>query len=195
MILEKYLQSHPKKHIIFDLDDTLLTLKIDWSNWRKNLWKKVGTIDKKIVKQIPNKNGMGTLLYNETIIKHGKNGRNLVLAFCEKYELENLNGIILNKTLIDFVKKNYKKYNFYIWTSNNRKTTNQALKQAKLKPYFKKVITKEEVNLLKPHPDGFYLIFDEKNQSRKDYLFVGDSDKDKGATKNANIDFLRIKNK
>ena len=53
----------------------------------------------------------------------------------------------------------------------------------------------EDVNLLKPYPDGFYLIFNPKNQQRKDYLMVGDSDKDKFAAKAAGIDFLCIKNK
>lgn len=193
MILENYLQKHPKKHIIFDLDETLLTLKIDWSNFRRDLWKKVGLLDKKLVKQVPNRSGMGFVLYNQTIIKHGKKGRKLVLSFCEKYELDNLKGVIKNKNLINFIKTHNLKHDFYIWTSNNRKTVDLVLKQAKLSSYFKKIITKEEVKLLKPYPDGFYLIFDKEKQKRKDYLFVGDSNNDKNAAQNAGIDFLKIK--
>lgn len=194
MKLEKYLSKNAKKHIIFDLDETLLTLHIDWSRFRLDIRQEVALFDKAIIKQIPNKSGSGVVVYNQAIIKHGAKARKVIIDFCKNYELNNLDGFTINKSLVDFIKENSNKYNLYIWSSNNRKTVIPIVKKVKIFSHIKKIVTKEEVDLLKPYPDGFYLIYDYVNQQRKDYLMVGDSSHDKFAAKAAGIDFLRIKN-
>mgnify|MGYP000097042466 CR=1 FL=1 len=59
--------------------------------------------------------------------------------------------------------------------------------------YFKKVVVREDVKYTKPHPDGFYLIFDKGIYKKRDYLLVGDSDRDPEAAKAAGIDFFLVK--
>jgi phosphoglycolate phosphatase-like HAD superfamily hydrolase len=45
---------------------------------------------------------------------------------------------------------------------------------------------------MKPHPEGFYVLFDEVNP-KSAYLLIGDSNKDEEAAKSARIYFLNIR--
>jgi len=94
--------------------------------------------------------------------------------------------------LVDFIKENRDNYVFHIWTSNNRKTLEPVMKDLPVADVFSKIVTKEEVNLLKPSPDGFKVIFDPKKDQLDDFLMIGDSDQDEGAAKNAGIDFFPV---
>jgi len=192
MLLKSYLAKTPKKHLIFDLDETLVTLHIDWSKFREGLWQKVSAIDQKLVKEVLNRSGMASMLYNKAIINHGSKAKEIVMNYWARYEVKYFSGITKNKTLIDFLKKNSNKYNFYIWTSNTKRIVNKVIRELSIASDIKKVITQEDVNLLKPYPDGFYLIYNSGTQEREDYLMIGDSDNDKLAAKAAEIDFLRI---
>jgi len=193
MQLQKYLAKNPKKYIIFDLDGTLANLLIDWKGFRKNLRKIVATVDRKVAREIPDRSGVSNLLYNHAIMKRGEKARKLVLKYCESWERNHFKGIKLNKELVNFIKKNKRKYKFFIWSANNRKTVIKVLKQLNILSCVKKIITKEEVVLLKPWPDGFYLIADLKKQEHKDFLMVGDSDNDRLAAKAVGIDFFEVK--
>jgi phosphoglycolate phosphatase-like HAD superfamily hydrolase len=42
-----------------------------------------------------------------------------------------------------------------------------------------------------PHPEGFYVLFDEVSP-KSTYLLIGDSKKDEEAAKSVRIDFLNI---
>jgi HAD superfamily hydrolase (TIGR01549 family) len=80
----------------------------------------------------------------------------------------------------------------YIWTSNDEKTVAPILNELNINKLFKKIITRNNVNYIKPNPEGFYLI-NKENNSKANYLLVGDSDADKGAAIESGIDFFNIK--
>lgn len=191
-MLQDFLAKKPKKHLIFDLDDTLLKLHIDWSDFRPSFWELVEGIDKDLADSVPNRSKMGNVLYSKVIQKHGAEARQKLLKFCEQYEQDYFRGIFPNRPLVDFVKENHDNYDFYIWSSNNRRTIERVLRDSALDNFFQKIVAKEDVSLLKPEIDGFTLIFDPKRQSKKDYLMIGDNFLDEGAAQNAGIDFYKV---
>lgn len=59
--------------------------------------------------------------------------------------------------------------------------------------HFKKVISREDVYLLKPDNEGFKYIY-EGGTALDKYLFIGDSDADRIAAEKSGIKFLHIDN-
>ena len=118
--------------------------------------------------------------------------RRKLLAHCEQWETSKYSGFTPNQELVDFVFKNREKYTFYIWTSNNRKTAELVMKDLPVADAFTKVVAKEDVQLLKPYPDGFKLIFDPRKARREEFLMIGDNSQDEGAAKNAGIDYYQV---
>lgn len=195
MKLTEYLALNPKKHLIFDLDETLVTLVIDWSAFRIGLWKLVEAFDPQLAQITPDHPGTGFVLYNRVVLKHGHSGRQKVLDYCGRYEQQKITGYKPNKELVDFILGNHHRYRYYIWSSNNQDTVNRAVEYLKIKRYFDKIVCKEDVDLLKPYPDGFYHIFNPAAQERKDYLMIGDKEQDAETARQAGIDYLERKNR
>lgn len=192
MTLQDFLAKHPKRHLIFDLDMTLGKLLIDWTNFREEFFDLVGRYDPEVVKQVPNQHRMGNILYSLAIKKNGEKLRQALLKHCHEWESSRYQGIIPNKPLIELIKANRGNLHFYLWSSNNRSTVDRALQDLGLSGVFEKTISKEEVTLLKPYPDGFGLIFNSQTQERSDYLMVGDNEQDKEAAKAAGIDYYQV---
>ncbi|MFA5136420.1 MAG: HAD-IA family hydrolase [Patescibacteria group bacterium] len=187
-----YLKTHPKKYIIFDLDETLAKLKIDWSTYQKELWELVKTFDNEIIHQIPCQSGMGIKLSNLAIKKHGNKAKSMLDGFTERYEVQHYSGYIAHKELLAFIRLYQNKYIYFIWTSNMKKTIQDFLYKEHLHDFFQKIITRSDVSLLKPEPDGFAQIYI-PDSLLSDYLFIGDNARtDKAAAQKAGIDFFQI---
>jgi len=191
MKLTEYLVSNPKKYIIFDLDDTLAHLNVDWSTYREEIFGVVAAFDEQLVKETPPFYYAGLELSNRAIQKHGKFAHNAVCRFTEEYELSHYSGYIPNKELLCFVRDNSKKYSFFIWTSNARKTIQDFLSKESLTTAFKTIVTRNDVDMVKPHREGFDRMYIQ-DTALSEYLLVGDSVMDEGAAKNIGIDFFKI---
>lgn len=189
--LSQYLQHNPKKQLIFDFDETILTLQLPWDIFRIELRKILSQFDRALVNQYPNDST--SILQNKIIAKHGLKAKKAVWAYCQQFETQLLTGIIPNKPIINFIKINYSDLHLYIWSSNMRTTVINALSKYHLQNYFRKIITKNDLNYVKPNPEGFYIIFDAKKNRKKDFLFIGDNENDRLAAQNASIDFFNIK--
>jgi HAD superfamily hydrolase (TIGR01509 family) len=75
--------------------------------------------------------------------------------------------------------------------SNHLKTIYPILQELHLDNAFKWIIARGNVTFIKPHPEGFYLLF-KKSNLKSAYLLIGDSKKDEEAAKSAGINFLNI---
>lgn len=191
-MLQQFLARHPKKHLIFDLDMTLGKLLIDWTNFREKFFELVSRYDPELVKQFPNRPHMGNLLYSRAIIKNGEKLRQVILRHCHEWESSRYQGVVPNQSLIKFIQDKAALYHFYLWSSNNRPTVDRALQDLGLAGLFEKTVSKEEVKLLKPYPDGFSLIFNPRTQDRKEYLMIGDNEQDEEAARTAGIDYYQV---
>lgn len=193
MTLEQYLEKHRKKHLIFDFDETLFTLLLPWEIYLEELHNKIMDFD-------PNLRGFShgkvlNAVENEAVRRWGEPMVKLRREYSEYFEKKFYKGVVEHKNITDFLKKKWKKYDCYIWTSNMRSTIEPILVEHDMLKFFKKLVTRSEVELTKPEPEGFYMIFDEKHHKKEDFLMIGDSLNDEGAAKNAGIDFFLVKEK
>ncbi|HYX49959.1 MAG TPA: HAD family hydrolase [Ktedonobacteraceae bacterium] len=125
------------------------------------------------------------------IQRFGKKLRDDLLHTTYKYERKLVSGHRVNPVALALIKKARSVANLYIWTSNHLETIYHILQELNLNNAFKRIIARGNVMFIKPHPEGFYLLFDEVTP-KSAYLFIGDSNKDEEAAKSAGIDFLNI---
>jgi HAD superfamily hydrolase (TIGR01549 family) len=185
--LQKYIQDKNKTHLIFDFDETIGTLIIDWSGVRNEV--------KKIIREYESDfdydfNTRTVTVCNEYVKKYGKEIRDKFRKLTEDYENKYVTGLDVNQEVLDIIKNSSKKIK-YIWSSNSRKIIIRFLTELSIENQFEKIITKDEVDFLKPKPDGFELIYDGVTPKEK-YLMIGDSDADQGASIASDIDFYRV---
>ena len=188
--LSLYLQKYSKKHLIFDFDDTLMTLQLPWHIYAKGLKELLSEIDPELVKLHPGEETKH--LITEALIKHGQEARVRINPYRRQFEKNCLQGIIRNDFLISFLLENAQNYVFSIWSSNDHHTILPILQDYQLETLFHKVIGADNVDCTKPSPDGFYLLFDPNLHKKADILFIGDSSSDREASRNAGIDFFKI---
>ena len=106
----------------------------------------------------------------------------------DKFDADALTRWKLNKgakRMLSQLKKN----NFLIGLVTNvgSRAIISALKNLKIDKYFTILITRNDVNRLKPSPDGLNIAINKLNISLDSVLFIGDSFDDIGAAKNAGI--------
>lgn len=189
--LEDYLEKNKKSHIIFDFDETILEVLIPWHEWLAELKKISGEYDKDAWVEY-DKGGMSSSIpQNRLFSKFGSEVRDKINAYTENFEMTRLEGVRKNNELIEFIKENSDNYIFSIWSANSRKVINKALEDAGMDTCIKLIVGRDDVNYLKPDPDGFRLIDDGKT-SIDQYLFVGDSSNDGGAAKALGMDFFKV---
>ncbi|MEN8904509.1 MAG: HAD-IA family hydrolase [Clostridiales bacterium] len=68
----------------------------------------------------------------------------------------------------------------------------EALKINNLDSYFNLIIGGEDVNNLKPHPEGILKVIENLNINKENCLYVGDSTVDSEAAENAKVDFIGV---
>lgn len=182
--LEIFLQSHPKKRLIFDFDETLFTLDLPWHLYNAELARQLYELDPAYPKEKSiNK------LENGITRKWGTQAAEIRWQYSRQFEHDNLRGVIELSDLTNFIRDNHAEYDYYLWTSNMRETVQPILQKNGLLPYFTRLVTKGDVLLMKPEPEGFELIFEPRTQVRTDYLMIGNSKNDQKAAAAAGIDF------
>jgi HAD superfamily hydrolase (TIGR01549 family) len=190
MQLQKFLEEHPKRDIIFDFDKTLFTLHLPWGKYSKEMKERISKLDRSLVSSYPNEEVKPLII--ETIKIYGEVARQIINPYRQRFERECLVGESSNESLISFVRENFRRYQMFIWSSNATDTVLRILRKYNLEDMFKKIVAADDVNLIKPYSDGFYLIFDPQEDKRSDFLFIGDSEQDEEASENVGIDFLNV---
>lgn len=186
---ENYLLSKGKKQVIFDFDETITTLLIDWSYWHKDVCELFTQYDKNPVKYEQKK---FNTLQNEYIARYGTKLKDELIDINYEVEKNYFSGHIPSSLTLSLLSLTKKIANIHMWTSNDRRTVTPIIKELGIENLFDKIISRNDVNFVKPDPYGFYLIYNNVNP-KSDYLLIGDSDADKMAAQNANIDFINIK--
>lgn len=181
-----------KKFLIYDFDQTIDTLHIDWSDWRSG-------IAKIFLKYDPNSTydpSQSSFAFQNHFIK--ENGTAIVKElhkFSREYEGSHYLGHTPNQGLVDFIKKiaqeGEKKQ--FVWTSNNSKTVLPVIKELGLEGFFEKVVARDTVNFMKPSHEGFMEHIFIKDTDLADYVLVGDNNHSDGeAAKTAGIDYIHV---
>jgi HAD superfamily hydrolase (TIGR01549 family) len=184
---QEYLRKNKKRKVIFDFDETISTLLIDWTKWDKA----VGQVLQKYDPTFVPPDVIEAVQQNTFMQRFGKKLRDDLLHTTYKYEKELVSGHQVNPVALALIEKARSVANLYIWTSNHAGTIRPILQELHLDNAFKRIIARGDVTFIKPHPEGFYVLFDEVSP-KSTYLLIGDSKKDEEAAKSARIDFLNI---
>ena len=184
---QQYLRKKQKREVIFDFDETISTLLIDWTEWDKAVGQLLQKYDPAFIPL-----GIIEAVQQNTFMQRfGKKLRDDLLYTTYKYEKKLVSGHRVNPVALALIEKARSVANLHIWTSNHTGTICPILQELHLDSAFKRIITRGDVMFIKPHPEGFYLLFDEVTP-KSSYLLIGDSTKDEEAAKSAGIDFLNI---
>lgn len=188
--LFKYILENNKKHIIFDFDKTLFKLIIDWDKYFEKIDSKLISVDISIYSDYKNELINWCEMQNLYVERYGVSMEELICSNNINSELKLYKKSIPNKNLINLI-NNLDKYFLYIWSSNTRELITKILDQNNILANFKKIVCRNDVQFLKPKPEGF-LKLKNPNVPLKSYLMIGDSINDENAAKNIGIDFYKI---
>lgn len=189
--LDEYLSKHSKKNLIFDVDWTLLTYRVNWDILVNDIHAKLKQIDPTMTPANPD--DLSWPLYNDFIKKYGQKVRFLLQEYYGEFEPTRLTGIDYNEDLLNYLRNSHAKYDYFIWSSNQPEIIERAFSKKLPRLFFKKIVSAPDVTYFKPDPEGFSkLLFDPVTQKVDDWLMVGDSSNDLNAAQNAGIDFFRI---
>lgn len=176
-----------KKYLIFDFDETVDTLAMDWHNWSKNILRIIQKYDPSV--QIPLKD-IHFVTENIFIERFGESINQDFIKFQESFERKQLIGHQPNYVLVRFIQKSVG-FTIFIWSNNHSQTVVPILKELGLFPHIKQYITRDMMAFAKPHLDGFKkLSIPEEKLAQT--LFIGDSDTDSVAAQAASIDFIHV---
>ncbi len=174
-----------KTDIVFDFDMTIAKMDIDWNGWHTGIAQVYALFDQKHGYA---RGASPFGIYNEMAAKYGDRLVEAVRIFNAEYERIHTKGFIPSKGLVRFIPSIADK-RLYIFSSNSRNTVENGLSQLGLRKYFRQIISRDEVRLLKPNPEGFAVI-EGFAQRKESFLMIGDSSSDREAARNAGIEFF-----
>lgn len=191
MSLPEYLERFPKTHLIFDFDETLFWLVLDWDRFFEAMEKELAPIDRKLYDDLvaQKRSLSGTL--NAYVETYGIKAKQIITTMSVKFEKEHLLRVVPNPELIDFVAANKDTYVMSIWTSNTSRVVEKVLEEHGLAGVFSRVASQLEITMLKPYPDGFRYLA-QSGVSKHRYLMIGNSSADEEAAKASGIDYFHI---
>lgn len=189
MTIQEILRDIQKNNItdiIFDFDETISTLHINWGRWADQIAEAVRQFE-------PDYQTAVSARPIDTVTrKHGADFRKHIIQANAQFEGENYNGHIVNPLALELVKECAKVCRVHLWTSNNKETVQPLLDELHISELFDKKIFFNDVMYIKPDPDGFRHI----NINRlpvEQFLFVGDSVSDRGACEAVGMRFFDVR--
>lgn len=191
MTLPEYLDRHPKTHLIFDFDETLFWLVLDWDRYFELMEKELAPIDRKLYDDLATQKRSLTGTLNAYVETYGIKAKQIITTMSVNFEEKHLARVVPNTELVDFVSVHRDTYRMSIWTSNTSRVVEKVLEEHKLSGVFSRVASQLEIMMLKPYADGFRYLA-QSGVPKDRYLMIGNSDADKGAAKAAGIDYFHV---
>ena len=187
MQLSDYLAKNPKKYLIFDFDETIAKLEMDWSDWHGGMANIYRQFDQK---QVEDYSSDEHRRYNNYAKKFGQKLVVLTKFFNAEYEARMTRELSPYPELVEFI-KDATGYQLSIYSSNSKSTVLKGLKALGIAEKFEQIVSRDEVTFIKPDPEGFALIYDLK-VPKSEYLMIGNSFTDQGMAEAAGIDFYLV---
>ncbi|MFC2175099.1 HAD family hydrolase [archaeon] len=169
------------KAILFDMDDTLLHLNVDWSAVRE----KMNEYSSQYGIDIPPGILEGLIGIQEEKVKAG------LFGIMDEYEANGWQDSYLlphAKEVLDSLEG----YSLAVVTGNGRKATSKVLEKHGLTEYFGAVVTREDGQ--KPLPDPIYVALERLGCEAGDAVFVGNGLNDARAASAAGVTAICLNN-
>ena len=184
--------SFNKKFLIFDFDETIGTLLMDWTDVHDGIVTVIQKYEPEFT--VPpdqlNDTWVNAALENRSIEKFGRPLSRDLVEFHRQFEQSRYTGCQPNPAVIQFIHK-AQDFDIFLWSNNHSMTVKRALTDMNLTTAIDRMVTCDVVVFPKPNPEGFALLR-MPNTSLDDYLMIGDSDNDKGAAAAVGIDYLHV---
>jgi phosphoglycolate phosphatase len=177
-----------KTHLIFDFDGTIAKIRADWSVWSLGTHARIKEYEPDLKTPIY---ALGHTEEARAMRAYGAPLVSKLVAFNKEFEDAYVKGFSENKVATDVI-THANGRTLSIWSSNSESTILRYLKEKDFEKYFSIIIAREQVEAVKPDPDGFSHIQD-PHIPIENYLFIGDSGFDKEAAKAAGVDFLHVR--
>lgn len=191
--LQEYLDAHPNKtQLIFDFDDTILKLHLDWNDFETQVKDFLKEYDSEFFELHQDEHIQE--LVNSFIAEYGTPVRANFDCIQRSFETENLDKITPNKELVKFIRDQNHNYEMYLWTNNNSYTVDNALSLLDIFDCFMSIVTRDLVELGKPAAQGLYTLFgpvlsaDQRNRM----VYIADDQLSQRAAAEANIDYFQV---
>lgn len=178
-------------HVIFDFDDTLAKLLIDWPKWHPMITQLIQRFEPDFV--FTDKSQTGHFAIHQYINRYGQKFYDEFLSSAINFEVSNYSGYGLIPHSLNLLKQLHQAgKKLYLLTSNCREVVAPVLEDLEITDFFKRVITVNDVSNLKPTAAPFELIKEDSVPLNK-YLMVGDSESDSGFAENIGIAYLDVR--
>ncbi len=181
-----------KKVIVFDLDYTIVKLRADWHKLRNALRDRFFEVygEKCEFKS------MSSCL-SKIVEKEDWEELDIFFNLIRQYELENIEDTVPILETVFFIEQRElfgvsNDTKLAILSLNTRKTILKSLAIAGIRDKIHLIIGREDVRKWKPEPEGLLIIQNYFKVSKEEIIFLGDSDTDIQAGKNAGIDAFYI---
>lgn len=173
---------------IFDLDGTLVHLRVDWEAFRARC---AAFLDEEVLPGGPDRPATWTLARlrergDEAAIER-------LLEVLRSFELA---GAIASETIpagTDAFHRARDGRPLAVVTNNTRPAAQEALRRHGLRPHVDMLVALEDVDEHKPAPEGLERVLDAYDVPSSEVLFVGDGDKDATAAEGAGVEFVDVR--
>ena len=186
------------KALLFDLDGTLIEFKFRVIELKKELFDKLNDNNVIIEKRFQKESIQNICEEAQRIMKNNANKEcdritSDMKEIIEKYEIEGLNQSAIKKDVFyvfNWLKK--KEIKLALVTNNGRKSAEYAVNRFELIDYFDVIITRDEVNKWKPHPEPIQKAINQLKIESSEGIFIGDSKMDIQSSKSAGVKVVSI---
>lgn len=183
------------KGIIFDMDNTLISSKIDFAAMKRSTYNYIVKLG--LLPDDPEILGMTTSRIIEKAAESKKMTRELkdkIWSIPTKYEVLGMENAPLEPGVEELVRELHGKYRLAVVTNNSVEAANRVIKRNNIYRYFDIIAGREMVDSLKPSPDGFlYVLNKNKDVLPSEWLSVGDAWLDGEASMLVGIKFIAYK--
>ncbi|MFS0553522.1 HAD family hydrolase [Brevibacillus sp. 179-C9.3 HS] len=166
-----------QKGIIFDMDNTLLQSRINFSEMKRTifqLWADNGIVPSTLDWQ----NHTASQLI-EIGRKAERMTRELEQAMWDAVtaiEKEGMHGAVLEQHAVEVLEQLKNSYQLYILTNNAYAAAEEALNETGIASYFDEIVAREQMTTLKPSPSGIHYIRSRKPEwPVSAWTMIGDS--------------------
>ena len=182
---------HQLKGIVFDMDNTILSSKIDFQAMKNETYQFL--VSKEILPGGYNLDYHTTSTIVEEAIQKNRMTEELLNEMwdiAKKHEVCGMQGADLEPGAVEILSELKSRYHLAIVTNNSVEAAEIALKDNDIFEYFDFIIGRELMKALKPSPDGYLRVLDEFMNSANEWLSIGDSWIDGKASISAGIRFI-----
>lgn len=179
------------KFAVFDLDGTLVTLRMPWPEWIDEVAGGLTDDQAAGLRAEIYAGGKAWGAYLNALIDAGAITADRVVEISARFESRHYSQSPNDDLLAALPYLQGLGVTLYLWTSNTRPTAEKALEDTGVRRLFTALVTREDSEFGKPSPQGWSVLFPDGVPLHQ-CLLIGDSMNDEAAARNVGVDYFKI---